>query len=64
MHALDYKVMGQVLFGSDFPVQTTQEALDSFRGLRRFAPGLPEIPEAVIEDVIYNRPFKLIWPDA
>jgi predicted TIM-barrel fold metal-dependent hydrolase len=64
LHALDYKVTGQVLFGSDFPVQTTQEALDTFRGLRSFAPGLPPIPEEVIEDIAFHRPLELIWPDA
>ncbi len=64
LHALDYDVMGQILFGSDFPVQTTEEALATFRSIPAFAPGLPPIPEAVIEDIIHNRPFELIWPSS
>jgi hypothetical protein len=64
LHALDYDVTGQILFGSDFPVQTTEEALATFRSIPAFAPGLPPIPDAVIEDIIHNRPFELIWPSS
>jgi predicted TIM-barrel fold metal-dependent hydrolase len=63
LHALDYDVAGQVLFGSDFPVQTTNEALATFRGLRTRFPGMPEIPERMIEEIITNRPLSLIWDD-
>jgi uncharacterized protein len=63
MRAIDYGVTGQILFGSDFPVQTTTQALETFRGLRTRFPGMPEIPERVIEDIIENRPLSLIWAD-
>jgi predicted TIM-barrel fold metal-dependent hydrolase len=60
--ALDYQVTGQLLFGSDFPMQTTQEAADAFRALNDWGPGvsLPRIPEAVIESILYERPFELL----
>jgi uncharacterized protein len=61
LHALDYGVTGQILFGSDFPVQTTEEALRTFRELPKFAPGLPPIPQNVIESIINDRPLELIW---
>jgi len=61
MRAIDYGVTGQILFGSDFPVQTTAEALKTFRGLRTKFPTMPEIPEDLIEDIINNRPLSLIW---
>jgi len=66
MLALDYKVTDQLLFGSDFPMQTTQAALDSFRAINDWGAGvtLPRFPDEIIEDIIENRPFNLIWPDA
>jgi predicted TIM-barrel fold metal-dependent hydrolase len=61
-HALDYQVTGQLLFGSDFPMQTTREAADAFRAMNDFGPGvsLPRVPEAVIESILYERPFSLL----
>lgn len=61
LHAIDYGVTGQVLFGSDFPVQTTEEALRTFRDLPSFAPGLPPIPSKLIEEIIEDRPLELVW---
>jgi predicted TIM-barrel fold metal-dependent hydrolase len=63
MRALDYRVTDRILFGSDFPVQTTAEALETFRGLRKRFPTMPQIPEEIIEDIISNRPLSLIWED-
>ncbi|MEM7124485.1 MAG: amidohydrolase family protein [Pseudomonadota bacterium] len=65
MLALDYKVTDQLLFGSDFPMQTTQEALSSFRAINDWGEDvtLPRFPDEIIEDIISNRPFNLIWPD-
>ena len=37
MLAIEYKVTDQLLFGSDFPMQTTQAALDSFRAVNDWA---------------------------
>jgi predicted TIM-barrel fold metal-dependent hydrolase len=66
MLAIEYKVAGQLLFGSDFPIQTTADAAASFRAINDWGPGvsLPRIPDAVIDDILYRRPFNLLWPDA
>ncbi|HEV8355631.1 MAG TPA: amidohydrolase family protein [Methylomirabilota bacterium] len=60
--ALEYKVEGKLLFGTDFPVATPVEAIEQFRGLNRMVEGtnLPRIPERVIEAVLYERPFELL----
>ncbi|MGE0094346.1 MAG: amidohydrolase family protein [Alphaproteobacteria bacterium] len=65
MLALDYKVTDQILFGSDFPIQTTQQALDSFRAINDWGPGvaMPKFPPEIIEDIIYRRPIELLWPE-
>jgi predicted TIM-barrel fold metal-dependent hydrolase len=63
LHAIDYGVTNQILFGSDFPVQTTQEAIDTFLGYEKLYPGLPPISRELIEDIIYNRPLTLFWKD-
>jgi predicted TIM-barrel fold metal-dependent hydrolase len=63
MRARDYGVTDRILFGSDFPVQTTAEALATFRGLAGKFPEMPKIPESLIEDIITNRPLSLIWDD-
>ena len=65
MLALEYKVTDQLLFGSDFPMQTSQAALDSFRAVNDWGEGvaLPQIPEETIEDIAFNRPFSLLWRD-
>jgi uncharacterized protein len=60
--ALEYKVEGKLLFGTDFPVATPEAAMEQFRGLNRLVQGtnLPTIPERVIEAVMYERPFDLV----
>jgi uncharacterized protein len=60
--ALEYKVEGKLLFGTDFPVATPEAAIEQFRGLNRLVEGtnLPRIPESVIEAVLYERPFELL----
>lgn len=65
MLALEYKVTSQLLFGSDFPLRTTQQALDEFRGLNDWGEGvtLPKFPREVIEDIVTNRPLDLLWPE-
>jgi predicted TIM-barrel fold metal-dependent hydrolase len=65
MLALDYKVTGQLLFGSDFPVRTTRQALDEFRSLNDWGAGvsLPRFPDEIIEEIISKRPLDLVWPD-
>lgn len=65
MLALDYKVTDQLLFGSDFPVRTTEQAAVEFRALNDWGPGaaMPIFPPEIIEDIILNRPFERIWPE-
>ncbi len=63
MRAIDYGVTDRILFGSDFPVQTTSEALETFRGLSARFPNMPPLPETLIEDIIMNRPLELVWED-
>ncbi|MGD9741113.1 MAG: amidohydrolase family protein [Dongiaceae bacterium] len=65
MLAIDYGVTGQLLFGSDFPIQTPSAALDSFRAINDWGEGvtMPRIPDSLIDDIVYNRPLELLWPD-
>jgi predicted TIM-barrel fold metal-dependent hydrolase len=62
MLAIDYGVTGQLLFGSDFPMQSTAEALAAFRSINDWGAGvtLPRIPETTIEDIVNNRPLSLL----
>lgn len=65
MLALEYKVTDRLLFGSDFPLRSVDEALAEFRSLNDWGPGvaLPKFPEEIIEDIINNRPVELVWED-
>ncbi len=65
MLALDYKVTDQLLFGSDWPLQSTQVAIDMFRSINDWGEGvkMPKFPDEVIEDIIYHRPLELVWPE-
>ena len=65
MLALDYGVTDQLLFGSDWPIQTPEAAIDSFRAVNDWGEGItmPRFPDEIIEDIIFNRPLELIWPD-
>ncbi len=60
LNAIDYGVVGQVLFGSDFPMQSSSDAASDFRALTGSAGSLPAIPEGVVEDILYNRPFETL----
>lgn len=65
MIALEYKVTDRLLFGSDFPLRSTSEALAEFRSLNDWGPEvrLPRFPDELIEDIINNRPLSLVWQD-
>lgn len=65
MLALEYRVTKQLLFGSDFPLRTTAAAMAEFRALNDWGEGvtLPKFPPDIIEDILMNRPFELIWPE-
>lgn len=60
--AMEYKVEGKLLFGTDFPVSTPEDAMRRFRGLNHMVEGtnLPRIPERLIDSVLYERPFELL----
>ncbi len=60
--AIEYKVTDRILFGSDFPVMTTQEAVSAFKKINDWGAGvtLPRIPDELIDDIIYRRPFELM----
>jgi predicted TIM-barrel fold metal-dependent hydrolase len=64
MLAIDYGVTGQLLFGSDFPIQTPRAALDAFRAINDWGEGvtLPRVPDSLIDDIVHNRPLELLWP--
>jgi hypothetical protein len=42
-------------------IQTTEQVLKTFRELPKYAPGLPPIPEKIVESIITDRPLELIW---
>jgi predicted TIM-barrel fold metal-dependent hydrolase len=65
MLALDYKVTKQLLFGSDFPLRTTADALREFRGINDWGEevSMPKFPPAIVEDIIENRSLELLWPE-
>ncbi|MDF2718688.1 MAG: amidohydrolase 2 [Paenibacillus sp.] len=60
--AMEYGVTHKILFGSDFPFFTTQQTIDLFRNVNRFAKGttLPQIPDQVIEDIIHRNTPEII----
>jgi hypothetical protein len=64
MLAIDYGVTGQLLFGSDFPIQTPRAALDAFRAINDWGEGvtLPRVPDSLIDDIVHNRPLEVLWP--
>jgi uncharacterized protein len=60
--AIEYRVTDRLLFGSDFPVMTTQAAADAFRAINDWEDGvrLPPIPPELIEQILYERPLELL----
>lgn len=63
MTAMDYHVTDKILFGSDFPVFQPDAAHRQFISLNERLPGLPPIPEQVINAVLFERPFSLLGID-
>src|SRR5438067_7318349 len=60
--AMEYKVESKLLFGSDFPASTPGCSIQQFRTLNRMVEGtnLPQIPDELVESVLYHRPFELL----
>jgi len=61
MVAQEYGVTSRLLFGSDFPVRWPKAAEAEFKAINDWGPDvkLPRIPDKLIEDILYNRPFNL-----
>ncbi|GEE01644.1 hypothetical protein nbrc107696_22460 [Gordonia spumicola] len=60
--AVEGHVTDRLVFGSDFPSFEPRQAATDFLGIADLAMPLP-IERAVLEDILYNRPFDLILPD-
>jgi hypothetical protein len=60
--AIEYKVTDRILFGSDFPVMTTCEAVETFKAINDWGDGirLPPISPELIDEIIYQRPLDLL----
>ena len=54
--AVEYNCCHKILFGSDYPATTTANSIAGLRNINNIikGSGLPEIPEDVIEDIIYR----------
>jgi uncharacterized protein len=63
MTAIDYHVTDKILFGSDFPVFQPDASKDLLLGLNERLPGVPAIPDDVINGILYERPFSLLGID-
>jgi hypothetical protein len=50
------------LFGTDFPLFTVQQTIDSLRNVNSIAEGtgLPRIPEKAIEGIIHRNTVELL----
>jgi len=61
LFALNWGQTYKIMFGSDWPITTPRETVEGLRAANQFAmAGLPEIPEAVIDSIIYRDSFKLL----
>lgn len=59
--AIEGHVTGRLLFGSDFPSFNPRQAAEDFLAIADLPMPLP-IPRAVLEDILYNRPFDMVVP--
>ena len=59
---VEWDVTDKLLFGSDFPLWTPQEAMEKMRRLNDQVEGtnLPRIPDEVIEGIINRDSVKLL----
>jgi predicted TIM-barrel fold metal-dependent hydrolase len=58
--ATDYGVHDRVLFGSDYPVFHPRDSVAQLRAVNAHGGDGPEVPEAVIEDILERRPLSLL----
>ncbi|MBN9038505.1 MAG: amidohydrolase family protein [Rhizobiales bacterium] len=57
--AIEGRVTGRLLYGSDFPSFTPRQDIEAFLAISDLKMPLP-IPREVVEDILYNRPFELL----
>ena len=61
LFALNWGQTHKILFGSDWPITTPRETIEGLNKVNQFAKsGLPEIPQAVIDSIIYRDSLKLL----
>jgi len=60
--AMEYGVLHKILFGTDFPLFTVQQTIDSLRKVNDIVEGtrLPRIPEKAIEEIIHRNTPELL----
>ena len=65
LFALNWGQTYKIMFGSDWPITTPRETIEGLRKVNQFAAGgLPEIPEAVIDSIIYRDSLELLGIEA
>lgn len=59
---VEYAAQDKVLFGSDFPATTTADSINGLRNVNAVLgqSGLPQIPSAVIEDILFRDSLELL----
>ena len=62
--AIDYGVTDRLLFGSDFPMQTTRAARADFEAITSYGSGLPPVDPAIVQAILHDRPFATLGIDA
>ena len=62
MIAHEYKVVERILFGTDYPVREHKTAVEEFESINDWGQGInmPSIPDEVIHDIMYERPFSVL----
>ena len=61
----EYNCMHKYLFGSDYPIATTEETIEGLRNINKVIEGtnLPRIPENEIENIIHRDSLDLLGLD-
>ncbi|MHC4537163.1 MAG: amidohydrolase family protein [Planctomycetota bacterium] len=64
--ATEWNVLSKLLFGTDFPIATVKENIESLRRINEIpsGSGLPQIPEAEIERIIQRDSLALLGLEA
>jgi predicted TIM-barrel fold metal-dependent hydrolase len=61
LFAVEWGQTYKILFGSDWPITTPRETIEGLNNVNQFAKaGLPEIPQAVIDSIIYRDSLALL----